>query len=167
MNSENSSRVFLTTALILGSAIAISSILSTSTVFANHEFSANLTGQQEVPPVNTQATGEATFVLNMPKNETINFYENATGIQGVTKGHIHSGVQGQNGPIVVTLFNLDSPQNEVPQNGNFTADDLEGPMQGKIISDLMAAMKNGSTYVNFHTEKNPNGEIRGQLMSTK
>jgi hypothetical protein len=167
MNSENSSRVFLTTALILGSAIAISSILSTSTVFANHEFAANLTGQQEVPPVNTKATGEATFVPDMPKNETINFSENATGIPGVTKGHIHSGVQAQNGPIVVTLFNLDSPQNAVPQNGNFTADDLEGPMEGKTTADLMAAMKNGSTYVNFHTEKNPNGEIRGQLMSTK
>jgi hypothetical protein len=40
-------------------------------------------------------------------------------------------------------------------------------MQGKTMSDLMAAMENGSTYVNFHTQKNPNGEIRGQIMGTK
>jgi CHRD domain len=37
-------------------------------------------------------------------------------------------------------------------------------MQGKTISDLIAAMKNGSTYVNVHTEQNPGGEVRGQLV---
>jgi hypothetical protein len=40
-------------------------------------------------------------------------------------------------------------------------------MQGKTMPDLMAVMKNGSTYANFHTEQNPNGEIRGQLMGSK
>ncbi len=37
-------------------------------------------------------------------------------------------------------------------------------MQGKTIRDLIAAMKNGSTYVNVHTELNPVGEVRGQLV---
>ena len=37
-------------------------------------------------------------------------------------------------------------------------------MKGKQISDLVTAMSNGSTYVNVHTEKHPNGEIRGQIM---
>jgi len=159
--------VFLTIALILGSAVAVSSISNTSMVFASHEFAANLTGEQEVPPVDTQAVGEAVFVPNMPKNETIDYYTNATGIQAVNQGHIHSGVEGENGPVVVTLFNFSSAQNAVPQNGNITADDLEGPMQGKAITDLIAAMKNSTTYVNFHTEQNPNGEIRGQIMSAK
>jgi hypothetical protein len=44
---------------------------------------------------------------------------------------------------------------------------LEGPMQGKTISDLATAMKNGSTYANIHTEQNPNGEIRGQIMNAQ
>jgi hypothetical protein len=39
-------------------------------------------------------------------------------------------------------------------------------MAGKKISDLTTAMKNGWTYVNIHTEKNPNGEIRGQISSS-
>ena len=40
-------------------------------------------------------------------------------------------------------------------------------MKGKQISDLVTAMSNGSTYVNVHTEKHPNGEIRGQVMMEK
>ena len=39
-------------------------------------------------------------------------------------------------------------------------------MQGKPMSDLIAAMNNGSTYINVHTEQNPEGEIRGQLVTT-
>jgi hypothetical protein len=169
MVTDKSTIVILPMVLILGSAIviAISSISNASMVFANHEFSANLTGQEEVPPVDTQATGQAIFVVDMPKNETIGYYLNATGIQGATQGHIHSGVQGENGPIVVTLFQFESPQNNVTQNGNFTSGNLEGPMEGKTIPDLITALKNGSAYANFHTEQNPNGEIRGQIMGAK
>ena len=36
-----------------------------------------------------------------------------TGIEGVTQGHIHSAAEGENGPIVVTLFNFESPQSAV------------------------------------------------------
>ena len=149
------------TAAIAGMVVAMSS--STSTVYANHEFAANLTGQEEVPPVDTQATGHANLVPISPSNQTIQYFVNVTGIQGVTQGHIHSGAEGENGPVVVTLFNFESPQSEVLENGTFTESNLEGPMQGKTIPDLIAAMKNGSTYVNVHTEQNPEGEVRGQL----
>ena len=39
---------------------------------------------------------------------------------------------------------------------------LDGPMAGKQLSDYLAAGANGSLYINIHTERNPNGEIRGQ-----
>jgi CHRD domain len=160
----------ITKLLVLAMTVAIASIavvstsLAPSTVFANHEFATNMTGQQEVPPVDTQAIGEAILVQNLPQNQTVHYFVNVTGIQGATQGHIHSGVEGENGPIVVTLFNFDSPQSEVFEKGNITASNLEGPMQGKTIPDLIGAMKNGSTYVNVHTEQNPNGETRGQLV---
>jgi hypothetical protein len=167
MTIKNNKMLFLTIALALGSVIAVSAISSTPTASANHDFAANLTGQEEVPVVDTQATGQAIFVPVQPTNETIDFYVNATGIQAVTQAHIHSGVRGENGPIVVTLFTFDPTQNPDQNgftiNGNITAINLEGPMQGKTTSDLISAMKNGSTYVNVHTEQNPNGEIRGQL----
>lgn len=99
----------------------------------------------------------------MPLNQTIHYFLNVTAIQSATQGHIHSGAQGQNGPVVVTLFNSSSPQNEIVEKGTINATNLEGPMKGKTIPDLLAAMKNGNTYVNVHTEQNPKGEIRGQL----
>lgn len=149
------------TAAIAG--LAVATILNPTVVFANHEFAANLTGQQEVPPVDTQAMGEAIFVPIQPTNETIDFYVNATGIQAVTQAHIHSGSPGENGPIVVTLFTLNPVQNGVSINGSIAANNLEGPMQGKTMAELMDAIKSNTTYVNVHTEQNPNGEIRGQL----
>ncbi len=102
----------------------------------------------------------------MPSGESVSYTVNASNIQGVTAGHIHSGEKGQNGEVVVTLFKYDSPQNQVSESGTITADKLQGPMQGKQIADLANAMNNGSTYVNIHTEQNPNGEIRGQIMSS-
>ena len=63
---------------------------------------------------------------------------------------------------MVTLFKYDSPMNEVSENGTITADKLEGPMAGKQLSDNLAAGANGTLYINIHTERNPNGEIRGQ-----
>ena len=55
----------------------------------------------------------------------------------------------------------------VSENGTITSDMLAGPMEGKTIADLITAMKDGNTYVNIHTEQNPNGEIRGQIMPIK
>ncbi len=159
----NTALVF-TIAIILATGIVVSTSLN-SAVFAQNtnKFNAKLSGQEEVPPTQSKATGMAEFT---PSGESVSYTVNATGIQGATAGHIHSGEKGKNGDVVVTLFKFDSPQNEVSENGTITADKLAGPMQGKQISDLANAMKNGSTYVNIHTEQNPNGEIRGQIMSS-
>ena len=65
------------------------------------------------------------------------------------------------------MFKTDTPSAE-PINGNLasgniTNADLEGPMAGKTLIDLNKAIELGETYVNVHTEENPNGEIRGQI----
>jgi hypothetical protein len=125
------------------------------------KFMAKLSGQDEVPPTNSQATGMAEFTPM--GTDSVMYSVNTTNIEGVTAGHIHSGKPGENGPIVVTLFKYDSPMNKVSETGSITADKLEGPMAGKQLSDLATAMSNGDTYVNIHTEQNPNGEIRGQI----
>ena len=43
---------------------------------------------------------------------------------------------------------------------------LEGPMAGKALEvELANAIQNGQTYVNVHTVENPDGAIRGQIVS--
>lgn len=79
-----------------------------------------------------------------------------------TTGHIHSGKQGENGPLVVTFFKYDIPMNEVSVNGAIIPFKLQGPMAGKQLSDLEMAWGNGTLYVIIHTEENPSGEIRGR-----
>lgn len=131
---------------------------------SNVEYSTVLSGDQEVPPVITQAAGIADF---SPSNdgESIEYTITADNINGATAGHIHFGIESQNGEVVVTLFKFDSPQNEVSESGTINADDLSGPLEGMQISDLVDAFNDGNTYANIHTEQNPDGEIRGQIIS--
>jgi Cu/Zn superoxide dismutase len=128
------------------------------------EFTAKMTGTQEVPPKDTKATGTATFVPT-PDGMTL-AYRVDSNTNYNTMAHIHKGKADENGPIVVTFF-TSTPGGIVPftAHGNLRADDLEGPLAGKQITDLIKMIKDGDAYVNVHTVQNPNGEIRGQIMS--
>jgi hypothetical protein len=84
--------------------------------------------------------------------------------------HIHQGKQGQNGPIIAGLFNpsMSSPptgeiNGSLIKGANITSSGLQGPLVGKQIPDLITLINNGEAYVNIHTEKNQNGELRGQI----
>ena len=127
------------------------------------KFVIKLTGSQEVPPVQTNAIGTAEISAFSVAMDSLSYKINVANITGVTAGHTHLGNIGENGPVVVTFFKYDSPRNNVSETGSITADMLEGPMKGKQLSDLAVAGANGSLYINIHTEKNPNGEIRGQV----
>ena len=165
--NKNITSVLTITVLIATTITVVSSIIfSDHMIIAQSEkFNAKLSGQDEVPPVPTTASGKAWF---KSMQDNVWFKLNVTDMQGVTKAHIHTGKVGANGPVVVTLYKSDTPQsiNGKLSYGNITSNLLEGPMKGKQISDLVTAMSNGSTYVNVHTEKHPNGEIRGQVMLT-
>ena len=166
MSKNNTISSVLTITVLIAATIIMVSAITFSNHIAlaqNEKFKAKLSGQEEVPPVQTTASGKAWF---KPMQDKVWFKLNVTDMQGVTQAHIHTGKQGENGPPVVTLYKSDTPQpiNGKLAYGNITANLLEGPMKGKQISDLATAMSNGTTYVNVHTEKYPNGEIRGQIM---
>jgi len=127
------------------------------------QFTAKMTGTQEVPPKDTKATGTATFVPT-PDQMTL-AYRVDSNTNYNTMANIHKGKAGENGPIVVTFFTSPTPGGIVPftAHGNLRADNLEGPLAGKQIADLIKMIKDGDAYVNVHTVQNPNGEIRGQI----
>ena len=160
----------ITLGVVIITALAISTItfinFNDTTVFAqNNKFMANLTGQEEVPPVNSNATGNVQ--LTVQGEEGIDYTVNVTSIRGVTEGYLHLGQKGENGLIVFTLFRPDAPVDLVSENETISEDEFVGPLKGKSISDLTTAMGNGSIYANIHTQENPNGEIRGQVLSAK
>jgi CHRD domain len=132
-------------------------------------FTATMTGSEEVPPKNTKATGTATFVSGTD-GSSVAYKIRVTNIKGVTMAHIHSGNSGKNGPIVVSLFKSASPptgtMNGLLSQGTITSANLEGPLKGKTISDLIRLINDGTAYANVHTEQNPKGEIRGQISTS-
>lgn len=127
------------------------------------EFSATLSGDNEVPPVETEATGEATFELTETE-DGLHYEITAENIDGVVAAHIHCAPDGVNGPVGVTLFDGDPT---IP-DGTLVEDTVMGPDDGngcgwETLADVVAAMRAGEAYVNVHTEANPAGEIRGQI----
>ena len=131
-------------------------------------FTATMTGSEEVPPKNTQATGSAKFISSFDEN-SMTYRIRVANINGVTMAHIHSGKTGKNGPIVVTLFKSATPTGRVNgllSQGTITSTNLEGPLKGKTISDLVKLINDGKAYANVHTQQNPKGEIRGQISTS-
>jgi len=151
-------------ALLVKAFLMIIPLVSFTTIFADdNRFSTPLTGMEEVPPVNTNSTGIALFEL---VNNNINFKINVTNLDNIKAAHIHLGEFGQNGDVIFTLFKPATPidvLNGTLVEGKVTSVDLEGPLQGKTINDLVQLINNTKTYVNIHTEQYPNGEIRGQI----
>jgi len=138
-------------------------------------FTAQLSAANEVPPVTNAesgARGSATVTMNVPRDSsgvptdggTINISVQLNGFPANTPvilGHIHTGAAGQNGgPIVNT--NL-SPATALllsdgTVNTTFTSLAVSAANAQAIYSNP------AGHYVNFHTQLNPGGAVRGQLV---
>jgi hypothetical protein len=132
-------------------------------------FTAELSGENEVPATESNATGVGDFQLSAGDDgQEIGYSVNLTGFDDIAAAHIHSGSEGDNGPIVVTLSDgaeAEDDSDEIQLTGDITAANLEGSLEDSEIADLVDSMNNGSTYVNVHTELYPDGAIRGQIDS--
>lgn len=133
-------------------------------------FTAQLSGDQGVPPIQTAATGVATFKLSQD-GKSLHYQLKVDKLTDVTMAHIHLGQAGKNGPPVVWLFPVTGPPptlkpgafTGVLAEGEVTAKNLVGPLKGKPLQALVKVMENGETYVNIHTQEHPEGEIRGEI----
>lgn len=133
-------------------------------------FETELTGEAEVPPVETDASGHATFHADPDRGE-VHYEVYVEGICNVTQGHIHLGKEGENGDVIAWLYPedeqepklIEGPSDGVLAEGTLTEDDLIGPLEGESVDAAAQTMKEEGVYVNIHTEAYPDGEIRGQI----
>jgi hypothetical protein len=143
---------------------------------AGDNFVAPLSGDEEVPARDTQATGVATFKLR-EDGTVLRFKVNVANIENAFAAHIHCGAVGVNGPIGVTLF-MGAPAggavNGTLAEGTITAADPGNGCGWTDLASVLAAIESGNTYVNVHTNDGvappntgpgdfPGGEIRGQI----
>jgi hypothetical protein len=144
----------------------------------NRNFFAHLSGDEEVPPRETRAVGQAVFHLTEDGTE-LEYTLIVANIENVVAAHIHVAPAGVNGPVVAFLAGTFAAGggrfDGVLAKGTITADDLIGPLAGHPLSDLVNAMTAGNTYVNVHTDDGidptntgpgdfPGGEVRGQIL---
>jgi hypothetical protein len=129
-------------------------------------FVAPMTGLQEVPPTASSGSGFAQIGF-LPGEVGLQAFVSVQGLRAVTRTHIHLGLPGQNGPIVLPFFEnpqgVDASVPTILVNQIFTATDLTGPLAGRTLSSLLTEILRGNAYVNVHTRAHPDGEIRGQL----
>lgn len=135
-------------------------------------FRAHLSGDEEVPPAETDATGQATFQLSR-NGDALTYKLIVANIENVRMAHIHVAPAGANGPVVAWLYPEGPPPQLIPGSfsgvlyeGIITTEDLVGqlnPEDGYELADLVKLITDGKTYVNVHTNQFPAGEIRGQI----
>ena len=133
------------------------------------KFEAKLSGKNQTPAIETPAHGTATFQLSAD-GKSLSYRLYVADIENVSMAHIHMAAAGQEGPVVAWLYPSKPPAvvkkgkfTGVLARGTLTEANLAGPLAGKSIADLVDQIKAGKAYVNVHTEKHPEGEIRGQI----
>ena len=105
-----------------------------------------LSGQNEVPPVQSSASGEGTITI--ADDGAVSGSVDTKGIQA-TAAHIHMGAAGKNGPVIVPFTK--------------EGESFKAPAGAKLNADQMKAFHDGDLYFNVHSAAHPGGEIRGQL----
>jgi CHRD domain len=107
----------------------------------------SLSGDQEVPPVSTSASGNGTITVSPNKSVTGSI--TVSGMEP-TAAHIHEAAQGENGPVVIPLTKSSDTTWSVPAGAKLTDAQYKSYLAGNL-------------YVNVHSAAHKGGEIRGQL----
>ncbi len=131
------------------------------TPFGAAHFVANLSGDQEVPAVNSSSTGRLHVTYN--GDQTISVSGSFNGLEGDLNtalaggAHLHLAPRGENGGVIFPLNSQVSADN---RNGVF----LPADNTFTLSSDQVAALFEEGIYVNIHSLVNIPGELRGQLV---
>jgi hypothetical protein len=139
-------------------ALAFAGLALAASQGESYAVSAKLTASSEVPKpsgVPAGATGKFTGTVVELANDKARItwkltFSHLSG-QGIA-AHIHIGKPGKAGPVALALC---GPCHS-GQKG-----------KGMLTHAQVAKIEAGAAYVNVHTQKNPGGEIRGQIKATE
>jgi len=142
----------LVTLLAAGAVCALALAALSLAAARSTVWTAALSSGQEVPKQvvkNPAAHGLFKATLSGTKLKWKLTFSKLTG--PATGAHIHMAAKGKSGNIVVPLCGP-TPKCRSGMTGTAT-----------VTQAVLSAFKKHLLYVNVHTAKNPNGEIRGQL----
>ena len=142
----NITRIFLITAGVIAGAVATVSAAQAEML----KFHADMVASEATPPTDSKGKGTAHVTVNTDTKK-VSWTLKADGLtDDATAAHIH-------GPAAVGA-------KAAPE-----IDMSKAIMEGSadITDAQLADIKAGKTYVNVHTAKFPDGEIRGQLAAVK
>ena len=113
----------------------------------SNEVKVTLSGDQEIPPVTTSASGTGTFTVGADKSAS-----GSVTISGMsaTVAHVHQAPAGKNGPIVFPLTKTSDNVWVVPTGAKLTDAQYE-------------SYRAGDLYFNIHSADHKAGEVRGQI----
>jgi hypothetical protein len=140
-------------ALMATGAVCALAVTALAGAASTATWTAALTARQEVPKQEVKAPlahGLFKGTLSGSKLTWKLTYSRLTG--PATAAHIHMGAKGAAGNVLVPLCG-GTPACKSGLSGTAT-----------LTSAMMSAFKKHLLYVNVHTAKNPNGEIRGQIL---
>ncbi|MEM7365408.1 MAG: CHRD domain-containing protein [Pseudomonadota bacterium] len=114
----------------------------------------NLSPYESLAPVNSNGRGSADMIFLPETGEATVILLTTVDATAI---HLHEGFAGQNGGVLVAL-------EEDPNGGLGDEHHWRFPDNTVLNPDALAAVLAGRTYFNVHTEANPAGELRGQVI---
>ncbi len=126
---------------------------------AREGYTINLSGDQEVPAVVTDATGSGIVSIDRDQSNAhfMMAYNDLSGPQAMA--HFHAAPAGTNGGVIFTLSSF------FDQTNTYDAAFGYWTNMDNVPFDAAAALafREGNVYVNIHSSDVPSGEIRGQV----
>jgi CHRD domain len=151
MRRANSGRAVMLLVGLIGVAWAAGLALAAPT-----PFTVQLTGAQQVPPVQTTGNGTANLTYD-PATRVVTWSITYSGLSSpATMAHFHGPAEaGKNANVQVWLSKQGSP--------------VESPIKGEatLTPEQAQQFTAGEMYINVHTRDHPAGEIRGQVTPPK
>ena len=142
--------------LVLPACVLGLALWSGASFAAPESFQVQLSGDQQVPAVQTGGSGTANLTWN-PSTRELQWSISYSGLSSpVTMAHLHGpAAAGKNA----------KPELWLTKKGGTVENPITG--EAKLTAAQARALREGELYINVHTKSHPGGEIRGQVMPPK